>query len=139
MIHTVTNPYIKDQTMKKANALRHLKVLFIDDDQLLRRSMLYYFKKKVSFFLSLESAEQALERMEKDPFHFDVVICDYRLPGMDGLAFLEKLGGLHAGTKRILVTAYGDRDLEERSRGMGIDHFIPKPFDGEKVERAMAG
>ncbi|MBW1955382.1 MAG: response regulator [Deltaproteobacteria bacterium] len=125
--------------MKNPNELSRLKVLFIDDDHLLRRSMSYYFKNKVFFFLALENAEQALERMEKDPSHFDVVICDQRLPGMDGLTFFERLGVRLPDLKKILVTAHVNGDLEERSRRMGIAHFISKPFDGERIERAITG
>lgn len=123
--------------MKNANELSNLKVLFIDDDRLLRRSMEYYFRKKVSFFLALESAEQALERLKDESF--DVVICDYILTGMNGLAFFEALGKTHPDIVKVLVTGYPDDDMSEEVKRIGIDHFISKPFDGKKIERAIAG
>ncbi|MBW1959062.1 MAG: response regulator [Deltaproteobacteria bacterium] len=121
--------------MKNDYRLKTLKILFIDDDWLLRSSMEYYFKKKVFSFVVIESAEQAIERLKDE--RFDVVICDYKLPGMDGLTFFENLYNKHPGMKKILITAYGDKDLEESAHMVGINHFILKPFDSEKIKRAI--
>ena len=112
-----------------------MRVLFIDDDHLIRRSMGYYFRKKVSIFVALESAEQALDRMKEEVF--DVVICDYRLPGMDGLCFFENLKESHSRMKKILVTAYSNNRLEKEVKEMGVHAFIQKPFDAKEIEAAL--
>lgn len=122
--------------MIHAAKLKAMRVLFIDDDQLLRRSMGYYFRKKVSHFVALESAEQALCRLKKEIF--DVVICDYRLPGIDGVKFFEILGKRAPPMKKMLVTAFSDRRLEEQVKKTGIHAFIRKPFDAMEIEKALA-
>ncbi len=121
--------------MIHAKKLETLRVLFIDDDHLLRRSMGYYFRKKVSTFLGVETAEQGLQRLKTEMF--DVVICDYRLPGMDGLHFFEKLEETHPGLNKILVTAYPKDTMEEEAKKSVVQSFIRKPFDAKEIEKAI--
>ena len=126
---------IKDNNMKNDHRLKALKVLFIDDDWLLRSSMEYYFRKKVFSFVVLESAEEAIERLKDE--RFDVVISDYKLPGMNGLTLFETLGKTHPDMVKILVTGYPDDVLEENAKKIGVNNFIQKPFHAEKIRRAL--
>jgi len=121
--------------MEIADRLEILRILLIDDNQSLRSSMGYYFRNKLSCFVALENAELALEKLQEQSF--DVVICDHRLPGMDGLAFFKKLSRSHPGIKKILITAYGHLELEREAGKIGIHHLILKPFDSEQIERAL--
>lgn len=125
----------KDEIMEYSKKLETLRVLFIDDDHLLRRSMGYIFRKKVSTFIAVETAEQGLQRLKTEIF--DVVICDYRLPGMDGLRFFENLEETHPGLDKILVTAYLRDTLEEEAKRSGVRTFIRKPFDANEIESAL--
>ncbi|MBW1923686.1 MAG: response regulator [Deltaproteobacteria bacterium] len=116
--------------------LATLHVLFVDDDHLLRRAMAWYFEKKVSAFVALESAEEALGRLKTEIF--DVVICDYSLPGMDGLRFFEMTEGSGAGFTRILITAFSTKTLEKETEKRKII-LVRKPFDAKEIERVLAG
>ena len=138
-LHTYNNcregPISKDEIMAYTKNLETLRILFIDDDHLLRRSMGYYFRNKVSTFIAVETAEQGLQRLKTEIF--DVVICDYRLPGMDGLRFFENLEETHPGLNKILVTAYLRDTLEEEAKRSGVRTFIRKPFDANEIESAL--
>ncbi len=121
--------------MELCDLLKKTKILLIDDDQYIRNSLVFYFKKKALVFTALETAEEALEllRVEK----YDIVICDYKLPSMDGLEFLFKLYELQPEALRIFITAYANDEVAIRAGGIGIDDFIEKPFTTKDIEESL--
>ncbi len=119
-----------------ADKLKAMKVLLIDDEQHMRHSLKYFFKQKTSSFTALENAEEALERLDSEPY--DIVICDYGLPGMSGLTFFEILGRTSPDTIRILITANANREIEAEAIRVGVHDFVRKPFDGKTIENSLA-
>jgi DNA-binding NtrC family response regulator len=115
--------------------LKNSKILLIDDDQYIRNSLAYYFKKKTLAFVTLESAEEALELLQHEAF--DVIICDYKLPRMNGLDFFFHLYELQPGALRIFITAYANDEVAVRAGGIGIDDFIEKPFTTKDIEESL--
>lgn len=73
---------------------------------------------------------------------FNVILSDQRLPGLDGLGLLIACRLFHPETPFILVTAHGDRTLEEKATSLGAYAFLHKPVDGDvllnTVQRACA-
>jgi len=81
------------------------------------------------------SAEQALDlAADVSP---DVVVLDVRLPGMDGLSAIEKLREQVGQVPIIVITAYGDLTTAVEAVRCGAFEYIIKPFDLQKVERAL--
>lgn len=72
-----------------------------------------------------DSGEAALERLRHG--HFDLLISDLCLPGMDGLGLLESAHQISPETRRVLITAFGSPQVEERARHLA-DAYLPKPF-----------
>lgn len=72
-----------------------------------------------------DSGEAALERLRSA--HFDLLITDLRLPGMNGLAVLEHAHQIRPETRSILITAFGSPGVEERARHLA-NVYLPKPF-----------
>ncbi len=77
-------------------------------------------------FTSAISAEDGLELWEQQ--HFDVLVTDYNLRGMNGLQLIEELRrkGFHVPT--LLVTAYDSADLRREVRSLHVDAYLTKPF-----------
>jgi len=73
------------------------------------------------------SAEAALESM--DTTVFDVVVCDYRLPGLDGLGFVRACREAGRDPSVVLVTGYGSIELEEEAAQQGVYAVLHKPVD----------
>jgi DNA-binding NtrC family response regulator len=121
--------------MEYSDLLKKTKILLIDDDQFIRSSLEYYFKKKTLVFVTLESAEEALELLKHEPF--DVIICDYKLPRMNGLDFFFHLYELRPEALRIFITAYANDQVAIRAGGIGIDDFIEKPFTTKDIEESL--
>jgi len=84
------------------------------------------------------SASEALEILRRSPVR--LIVTDYRMPFLDGLALLGEADKLRPGLPRILVTAY-DRDLLGALQGRR-ERILEKPVDAERllreIRRAMA-
>lgn len=113
-----------------------VRILLVDDDGPIRSSMRLFFEAEGCEFLGVRSAEEALEEIGRQPY--DVIIADYRLPGMDGLEFLRAVKEIQPQTKRIFTTAHARRDLFSEARQMGAGGCIEKPLTVEKIEQLLS-
>ena len=77
-------------------------------------------------------------RLDSEPNDiYDVVICDNRLPGMNGLSFLEVIESISPDTIKILTTANAIRNIKAEAIRVGVNDFIRKPFDGKTIEKSL--
>ena len=67
--------------------LQKMKMLLIDDDEWIRDSLSFFFDAEGCKLRTFETAEEALKVLRRQ--HYDIIICDYRLPGMDGCGFFR--------------------------------------------------
>ncbi|MBI3458517.1 MAG: response regulator [Candidatus Rokubacteria bacterium] len=85
--------------------------------------------------------ETALELVRNEPF--DLVVVDYRMPGMDGFQVFEQARALRPEMVFMLVTAHGTTEITKKALEMGFKSILLKPFTSEElrgaVERALAG
>lgn len=122
--------------MDAVNWLMGKKVLLVDDDEMIRNSMRLFFDAKGCQYRSRESAEGALEELASESY--DLIVSDYKLPGMDGLRFFESIRASHPSAAKMLITAYGSPGLFSRAEQMGVAECIEKPLTPEKVETCLA-
>ena len=102
------------------------KILAVDDDALLRRSLAFNLERSGFSVQTAASAEDALEIVHQH--HPDLIILDIGLPGMDGLEALRKLRD-EMGIPVILLTSRR-RELDEvLGLELGADDYVTKPFD----------
>jgi len=80
-----------------------------------------------------ESALNIIERRQPD-----IVLCDYRLPDIDGDAILEKIKKVHPQIKFVMITAYYDEVMEKRFRNLGADEVVFKPIVLTEIETLLA-
>ena len=116
--------------------LREMNMLLIDDDEWIRDSLSIYFEAEGCHIKALETAEEGLEALKKHSY--DIIIVDYRLPGMDGLDFLNRIKEFYPDAKKILITAYGNKALVSEALQLGIHDFIEKPFTTQSIERSLS-
>jgi len=105
------------------------KILLIDDNvaALQGYSECFAVHEPTIDVTTARSAEAALGLMESASF--DVVVCDFRLPGMDGLGFVRECRLLGRDPLIVLVTGYGTIDLEEEAAQHGVYAVLHKPVD----------
>ncbi len=112
-----------------------MTMFLVEDDTLLRDSMVLYFRTQGCGIHAFASAEEARPVFPAHPP--DIVICDHWLPGMDGLTFLKQIGAQHPGAIKLLISAYPSSQLAEEARSAGIDEYLLKPFSIEELEQTL--
>ncbi len=115
--------------------LRSLKTILIDDDEWIRNAMSLVFENEGCTLTAVETAEEALKLLQSAAY--DIIICDYRLPGMDGLQFFNMIHDSCPNTIKVMITAYGNADLYNEALRSGIHEIIEKPFSTTIIEESL--
>ena len=107
------------------------KILFVDDDTLVRKSLENFLKREAYTVVTAASAQEALNHAQA--IDFDVVISDVRMPMENGLVAIKNIKEIYAKKGHvcgyILITGYAEEDTPEHAIRLGIDKFILKPLD----------
>ena len=103
------------------------RVLIVEDDAVFRRGLARMFSTQECDVAQASDGEEALKFItDADP---DLVICDLRLPGMDGLGVLDHLRQRPSKIPFILVTAHYSAEVVERAKAQGADQVLEKPIE----------
>ena len=116
--------------------LRTMDILLIDDDEWIRDSLSIFFEGEGCHLTALETAEEGMEALKGQ--NYDIVITDYRLPGMDGLEFLKRIQDMQPHAMKVLITAYGSGEVVSEANKIGIHDFIEKPFTTKTIEASLS-
>ncbi len=105
--------------------------MVVDDEPGLRQS-LGLLLSDAGYAVTAESdGRKALERALAEPF--DLVLCDVRMPEMDGLTFLRTYRGRGGTALVIMMSAYGGEDAALAAMKEGAYDYLPKPFRPDEV------
>jgi len=107
------------------------RVLVVDDEPGLRQSLGLLLADAGYEVASEGNGTRALERALGESF--DVVLCDVRMPGMDGLAFLRGYKGRGGSGLVIMMSAYGGEEAALAAMKEGAYDYVPKPFRPDEV------
>jgi DNA-binding response OmpR family regulator len=105
---------------------RKKRLMLIEDDHLVREGLAMALSKNGYTVHTAMTAEDALQAIDRTPY--DGIICDYNLPGMNGLDFFRQAGSRSIQSVNILITAFGFDQIVNRTTVQGIDAFFEKPF-----------
>ena len=103
-------------------------VLVIDDETGSRESMAIALEKADVAVRTFDDARKALEFLDEHP-ETRVAVCDLRMPGMDGIQFIDKVRESHDHLGVVLVTAYGSIESAVEAMQIGADDYLTKPVD----------
>jgi two-component system response regulator HydG len=103
-------------------------VLVIDDETGSRESMAIALEKAGLRVRTFDDAKNALEFLEENE-GVRLAICDLRMPGLDGLAFLNEVRERKIELNVILVTGYGSIESAVEAMRVGADDYLTKPVD----------
>jgi CheY-like chemotaxis protein len=110
-----------------AAAGKSVKLLIADDNPLVRDLIVKGMEPYCDLLVAADGADALLKVIDDPP---DVILCDYKMPGLDGRQLFEKLRGREK-TRHIPFLFMASRaDIEERLRPLvdGVEDFIAKPF-----------
>ena len=118
--------------MKQRGKTMELKKILVVDDENSVRNMITVLLQKEQFDASgASSGEEALQILGERPF--DLVLCDIRMPGMDGLEVLSTIRSLYPDTTVIMMSAFGTVDLAVEAMKQGAYDYISKPFKTDEI------
>ena len=118
---------LPSEAREKADLVRKLSVLFVDDDADVRESMVQYLSRRVGKVHTAQNGIAGINSFKEQ--HPDLVISDMRMGEMDGLTMCRELRETEPGLPVIIISAYNDSDILLSSIDLGVTKFIVKPVD----------
>lgn len=115
-----------------------VKILCVDDEKNILRSLERLFMDEEYEILTAGNGEEALALLAEQP-GVQLVIADYRMPGMDGVDFLKQVNEQWPKTIRIVLSGFADMAAIVGAINEGqIYKFIPKPWNDEELKGTIA-
>lgn len=84
---------------------------------------------------SASSGEEALRQFEQGKW--DLVVTDYRMPGITGLELIASLRDKAPTTLTVLITGYGSDEVRQEAQRLNVYHYMPKPFPLADLSRVI--
>ncbi len=106
-------------------------VLVIDDEKNMRHMLKMVLEKAGFIFQEAKDGSEALKQMEKEDF--DYILCDLRMPRMDGMTFLREATERYPQKTVIMMSAYGTIETALEAMKQGAYDYISKPFKTDEV------
>jgi DNA-binding NtrC family response regulator len=103
------------------------KILVIDDEKAIRNSLKDILEYENHEVVMMEDGMHGLEELAKNDF--DIVLCDIKMSGMDGLEVLEKANETETEARFIMISGHGNVETAVESIKKGAFDFIEKPLD----------
>jgi CheY-like chemotaxis protein len=119
----------------------NIRILLIED-QLFIRSMTARMLRDIGFkdVLQARDGQEALELLAKSGDPVDVILCDLRMPNMDGFGFVSSLRDSALSTAEIpviVLTASSDAEDVHNLRALGVAGYIVKPASIEMIVKRV--
>jgi len=112
-------------------------ILIVDDQVEILHTLQRLFKREYQVFIA-NSGREALEILKKEPV--SLILSDQRMPGMDGVSFLDASRAIQPDAIRILITGYADIDASINAVNKAkIYQYVSKPFEPEELLLLVRG
>ncbi len=108
-----------------------LKMLVVDDEENIRFAVSNILKANNYDVVTASDGDEAFLEIKKQ--HYDFVLCDVKMPKIDGMEFLRALQRHKIDTTVIMMSAYGNIDAAIEAIKQGAYDYIPKPFKPDEL------
>ncbi len=115
--------------------LKTLTLLYVEDDPDTREQLGKFLKQRAGTLITADNGDAALAA-----YHTHrpaIVITDIQMPEMDGLTMVREIRGLDADVPVIVTTAFEQTDYLLRSIEIGVDKYVTKPVDPDRLHQAL--
>ncbi len=111
------------------------KVLFIDDEEGIRKIFSILLRKEGYQVFTAKSGEEGLKIFEQEMP--PIVITDIKMPGMDGIGVLKRVKEINPEAEVIIITGYGNMNSAIEALKLDASDFLPKPVKDEALLVAL--
>lgn len=113
-----------------------VKQLLVIDDEENMRHMLNAMLSRLGYHVDIaENGKAGLELLEER--EFDFVLCDIKMPEMDGMEFLRRAVQLDSASTIIMMSAFGTIDTAIEAMQLGAYDYISKPFKSDEIQLTL--
>lgn len=108
-----------------------VSVLYVEDEEFIRMPMAEMLGRRLEKIVAAGSAKEAIALHANEDF--DILLTDIRMPGLNGLELIKILRQKQPDIKAIILSAYNETDFFTEAIDLGIDGFLIKPIDRQKL------
>ena len=108
-----------------------MRVLIVDDERAIRNSLKEILTDEGYDADTAEDGADAIRKVEKEKF--DVIFCDIKMPGMDGIEVLDKFMEMGVDAAVVMISGHGDIDTAVECIKKGAFDFVQKPLDLNRI------
>ena len=111
------------------------RVLVIDDEEEIRDIVGHHLTKANYDVIKAEDGEQAIQKINEgdNPLEIDAVICDIRMPKVDGIEAISYFKKEYPTVPVIVITGFPDTNLAVELLNKGVKDYLVKPVEKEKL------
>ena len=107
------------------------RILIVDDDENIRKVLTTILEDEGYKVESVDTAKKAIERTKRK--FYNLALIDIRLPDMEGIELLTRMKRMTPKMRKLVITGYPTLQNAIEALNRGVDAYILKPFDMEKV------
>ena len=111
------------------------KMLVIDDDPMVLSSCLRIFESEGFHVVTSTSPEEGLSLVLDT--YFDVVLCDWMMPGLDGMDVITELDETSPGSAVVMISGYPSIERATEAMKRGAMDYVAKPFTPDEIIKAV--
>lgn len=115
---------------KSKKSLNSLKILLVEDDINTRLGLCEILQTEGHEVTLAENGRQALRRFSETT---ELLLCDFKLPGLSGLDVIRRLKKHHPTLMAIIMTAYSTPEAVNEAKAIGVYDWLSKPLNIEKL------
>jgi len=127
---------MQEQVHRAAELPERTRLLVVDDDRAVREACEALIESMGITAISASSAKEGLALVER--MRVDIVLTDLRMPGMDGLEFLEALHKINPDVFVIVMSGFGSIEYAVEAMRKGAYTFISKPFKLNELREMLS-
>lgn len=109
----------------------HKRVMLVDDEESVRLSWNRYLSQQGFEVTTAKDGANAISKLQSE--QVDVVVSDLRMPGVDGVQLLQWIHDERPQTQFILLTGFGNEDVEKKVRDLGAFDYLNKPINPDTL------
>lgn len=111
------------------------RILIVDDDEFMRTSLKTELEEEGFDVALAVNGTQAVTLAREG--HFDLILCDVRMPDIDGIETISAIREVNPSARAIMITAYASADTPVSALKLRVDDYLMKPFSFSELQKSI--